>query len=149
MQNVLLQSISCQPLQYVCYFRSNLLSSGMLDLLSEEDKKQKKKQWNVNVKEKYEFMMNKFWCYWAQYDDKWLTSTMFMMNPSQHNLPHRKFTDGISMACSYPGPWDTFLTLIENFLVGEYWQVANCKSANWPVKSSSHTVQALSVDIWM
>ena len=27
------------------------------------------------------------------YDDKWLTSTMFMMNPSQNNLPHRKFTD--------------------------------------------------------
>ena len=59
------------------------------------------------------------------YDDKWLTSTMFMMNPSQHNLPHRKFTDGIPMAWSYPGPWDTFLTLIENFLVGEYWQVAS------------------------
>jgi len=82
------------------------------------------------------------------FDDKWSTSTMFMMNPSQHNLPHRKFTDGIPMACSYPGPWDTFLTLIENFLVGEYWQVANCKSANWPVKSSSHTVQ-FNLRLWV
>jgi len=64
------------------------------------------------------------------YDDKWLTSTMIIMNPSQRNLPHQKFTDGISMACSYPGPWDTFLTLFENFLVGEYWRVAHmwCKN---------------------
>jgi len=64
------------------------------------------------------------------YDDKWLTSKDY----DECNLPHQKFTDGIPMAWSYPGPWDTFLTLIKNFLVGEYWQVANCKSANWPVK---------------
>jgi len=34
--------------------------------MGEEDKKQKKKQWNVNVREKYDFMMNKFWCYQVQ-----------------------------------------------------------------------------------
>jgi len=32
------------------------------------------------------------------YDDKWLTSTMIIMNPSQRNLPYQKFTDGIPMA---------------------------------------------------
>jgi len=53
---------------------------------------------------------------------------MIMMNPSHRNLPHQKFTDGISMAWFNPGPWDTFLTQFENFLVGEYWQVAKLLS---------------------
>jgi len=76
------------------------------------------------------------------YDDKWLTSTMILMNPSQRkSTPPEIHRWHHHHAWKIPAPWDTFLILFNLFVVGECWQVANCESANWPVTSSMHTFQ--------
>lgn len=81
------------------------------------------------------------------YDDKWLTSTMIMMNASQRkSTPPEIHRWHHHHAWKIPAPWDTFLILFNLFVVGECWQVANCESANWPVTSSRHTFQ---FNLWL